>query len=176
MADPGRLPDFGDVSAGGTHLHHYLWGILLLAGVAIFGMVDRSPRARTWMGLALGIALALIVDEAALLITLRDVYWQTEGWPSVALGVVLIGLVGTGLVVTRSGPRSRGPTTPPNPNPNPPTNPTPGPKSRLARTPDSPARGTCHRDGPARSAPSRPDADEHSRWRDAVLLPPPQVV
>ncbi|EGD25947.1 hypothetical protein GS467_03635 [Rhodococcus hoagii] len=95
--------DFGDVSAGGTHLHHYLWGILLLAGVAIFGMVDRSPRARTWMGLALGIALALIVDEAALLITLRDVYWQTEGWPSVALGVVLIGLVGTGLVVTRSG-------------------------------------------------------------------------
>lgn len=95
--------DFGDVSAGGTHLHHYLWGILLLAGVAIFGIVDRSPRARTWMGLALGVALALIVDEAALLITLRDVYWQTEGWPSVAIGVVLIGLVGTGLVVTRSG-------------------------------------------------------------------------
>lgn len=93
----------GDVSAGGTHLHHYLWGILLLAGVAIFGMVDRSPKARTWMGLALGIALALIVDEAALLITLRDVYWQTSGWPSVAIGLVLIGLVGTGLVITRSG-------------------------------------------------------------------------
>ncbi|MCY4671820.1 MAG: hypothetical protein OXC29_28030, partial [Rhodococcus sp.] len=42
--------DVGDISAGGTHLHHYLWGILLLAGVAIFGLVDRSPRARTWMG------------------------------------------------------------------------------------------------------------------------------
>lgn len=41
--------DVGDISAGGTHLHHYLWGILLLAGVAIFGLVDRSPRARTWM-------------------------------------------------------------------------------------------------------------------------------
>ncbi len=24
--------DVGDISAGGTHLHHYLWGILLLAG------------------------------------------------------------------------------------------------------------------------------------------------
>ncbi|QCQ92821.1 hypothetical protein [Rhodococcus sp. SGAir0479] len=95
--------DVGDISAGGTHLHHYLWGILLLAGVAIFGMVDRSPRARTWMGLALGIALALIVDEAALLITLRDVYWHTEGWPSVAIGLVLIGLGGTALVLTRSG-------------------------------------------------------------------------
>ncbi|PTR24921.1 hypothetical protein C8K36_107177 [Rhodococcus sp. OK519] len=95
--------DVGDISAGGTHLHHYLWGILILAGVAIFGMVDRSPGARTWMGLALGIALALIVDEAALLISLRDVYWQTEGWPSVAIAVVLIGLGGTALVVTRSG-------------------------------------------------------------------------
>ena len=31
--------DVGDISAGGTHLHHYLWGILLLAGVA---MMPRS--------------------------------------------------------------------------------------------------------------------------------------
>ncbi|SUE17090.1 hypothetical membrane protein [Rhodococcus gordoniae] len=94
---------FGDISTGGVHLHHYLWGILLLAGVAIYGMVDRSPKTRTWMGLALGVALALIVDEAALLITLEDVYWQTEGWPSVALAISLIGIGGTGLVLTRSG-------------------------------------------------------------------------
>lgn len=94
--------DVGDVSAGGTHLHHYLWGLVLLAGVAIFGMVDRSPRARSWMGLALGIALALIVDEAALLITLKDVYWHSEGWPSIAIALTLIGVVGSGLAVTRN--------------------------------------------------------------------------
>ena len=92
-----------NVAAGGTHLHHYLWGILLLAGVAIFGLVDRSPRARTWMGIALGIALGLIVDEAALLITLDDVYWQSDGWPSIAIAVSIIGVVGTGLALTRSG-------------------------------------------------------------------------
>lgn len=80
----------------------YLWGIVLLAGVAIFGLVDRTPKARAWMGLALGVALALIVDEAALLITLEDVYWQSEGWPSVALAISVIGIVGTGLVLTRS--------------------------------------------------------------------------
>lgn len=95
--------DVGDVSAGGVHLHHYLWGILLLAGVAIFGLVDRSPKARTWMGIALGVALGLIVDEAALLITLEDVYWQSEGWSSIAIAVTLIGVVGSGLVLTRSG-------------------------------------------------------------------------
>jgi len=94
--------NLGDVSAGGVHLHHYLWGIVLLAGVAIFGLVDRTPKARAWMGLALGVALALIVDEAALLITLEDVYWQSEGWPSVALAISVIGIVGTGLVLTRS--------------------------------------------------------------------------
>ncbi|RMI33624.1 hypothetical protein [Nocardia stercoris] len=101
----------GNVSADGIHLHHYLWGILLLSGVAIFGMVDRSPRARTWMGLALGIALALIVDEAALLITLQDVYWQTAGWPSVALGVTLIGLVGSALALTHGDTAPKTPTT-----------------------------------------------------------------
>lgn len=93
----------GDVSAGGVHLHHYLWGILILAGVAVFGLVDRSPRSRSWMGAALGIGLGLIVDEAALLITLEDVYWHTEGWSSIALAISLIGVVGTGLVLTRSG-------------------------------------------------------------------------
>ena len=76
--------DAADLKAGGVHLHHYLWGILLLAGVAIFGLVDRSPRARSWMGIALGVGLALIVDEIALLVTLKDVYWQTVGWSSVA--------------------------------------------------------------------------------------------
>ncbi|WP_032366007.1 hypothetical protein [Rhodococcoides fascians] len=93
----------GDISAGGVHLHHYLWGILLLAAVAVFGLVDRSPRTRSWMGAVLGVALGLIVDEAALLITLEDVYWHSEGWSSIALAITIIGVVGTGLVLTRSG-------------------------------------------------------------------------
>lgn len=93
--------DAADLKAGGVHLHHYLWGILLLAGVAIFGLVDRSPRARSWMGIALGVGLALIVDEIALLVTLKDVYWQTVGWSSVAVAVLLIGIVGTVLTFTR---------------------------------------------------------------------------
>ncbi|OZF33377.1 hypothetical protein CH296_11910 [Rhodococcus sp. 14-2496-1d] len=95
--------DVGDISAGGVHLHHYLWGILLLAAVAVFGLVDRSPRTRSWMGAVLGVALALIVDETALLITLEDVYWHSEGWSSIALAITIIGVVGTGLVLTRSG-------------------------------------------------------------------------
>lgn len=55
------------------------------------------------MGLTLGVSLALIVDEAALLITLKDVYWSTQSWASVAVAVVIPSVLGTALVITRSG-------------------------------------------------------------------------
>jgi hypothetical protein len=97
--------DTGNVTVGGLHLHHYLWGILIVVLVAIFGLVDRSPRVRSLMGAALGVGLALIVDEIALLLTLEDVYWSSVGWVSVAVAVVLIGIVGTVLTLTRSGAR-----------------------------------------------------------------------
>jgi hypothetical protein len=93
----------GNATVHGVHLHHFLWGILLIFAVAIFGLVDRSPRTRTWMGVALGIGMGLVIDEAALLITLKDVYWHTQGWISVAIAVILISVVGTVLAFTRSG-------------------------------------------------------------------------
>ena len=93
----------GDIQTKGIHLHHFLWGILCLAGVAFFGLVDRSEKARTWMGVALGVGLGLIIDEAALLITLKDVYWHSEGWISIGIAVVIISVAGTVLVCTRSG-------------------------------------------------------------------------
>jgi hypothetical protein len=92
----------GNVSAGGVHIHHYIWGILLLIVVGIFGLVDRQPRARSLMGLAFGVALALVVDEAALLIELKNVYWSGFGEVSVAIALILIGAAGSALVLTRS--------------------------------------------------------------------------
>ena len=98
----------GNVNAGSVHLHHYLWGLLLLIAVALFGLVDRSPKARTWMGAGLGIGLALIVDEAALLITLRDVYWTREGIVSLQLSFGLTAVMAVtllGLRMLRRGER-----------------------------------------------------------------------
>jgi hypothetical protein len=101
-----HVAGLGNVSAGGVHLHHYVWGILLLVGVAIFGLVDRSPKARLWMGIAFGIGLALVVDEAALLIELRDVYWSGFGAVSVGIAVILISVAGSVLALTRRDPPS----------------------------------------------------------------------
>jgi hypothetical protein len=106
----------GNVSLGTLHLHHFLWGILLVIGVAFFGLVDRNPRESAWMGIALGVGLGLIIDELALLVTLRDVYWSGSGWSSVGVAIALIGVAGTVLAFTRSAkyqePEQRGPTTP----------------------------------------------------------------
>ncbi|WP_185836788.1 hypothetical protein [Streptomyces sp. WAC 06783] len=97
----------GDVQAGGVHLHHYVWGILLLAVVGAASLAERSARARAWLGLAYGVGLALVVDETALLISLEDVYWDTEGGISIALAIALIAVVGSVLAFTRGRRASR---------------------------------------------------------------------
>ena len=91
----------GDVSAGGVHIHHYVWGILLLLVVGAVGLVERSPRVRAWLGLGYGVGAALVVDEAALLLSLEDVYWDDEGGISIALALIVIGVADSLLVLTR---------------------------------------------------------------------------
>jgi hypothetical protein len=83
----GRGP-FRDMSVGGEHLHHYMWGIGLLAGVgAVAVRGDERMRRHPATALAYGGGLALIVDEFALLLDLKDVYWAQEGRVSVDVGV-----------------------------------------------------------------------------------------
>lgn len=97
-----HVAGLGNVQAGGVHLHHYLWGILLVVGVAFTGLVERSAGWRAWMGVGFGIGLALIVDEIALLVELKDVYWSGAGEASVAVGILIVGVVGSALALTRA--------------------------------------------------------------------------
>ena len=90
----------GNIQAGGVHIHHYVWGILLLMIVGGYGLVERSPRWHAWLGLAYGIAMALVIDETGNLIDLKDVYWQRAGGVSIAVALILIGLAGSVLAFT----------------------------------------------------------------------------
>jgi hypothetical protein len=83
----GKGP-FGNLSVGGEHLHHYMWGIGLVSGVggvAVHG--GEAHRRHPLVALSYGAGLALIVDEFALLLDLKDVYWAKQGRISVDLGV-----------------------------------------------------------------------------------------
>ncbi len=83
----GKGP-FRNLSVGGEHLHHYMWGIGLLAGVgAVAVRGDERLRRHPATALAYGVGLALIMDEFALLLDLKDVYWVKQGRISVDLAV-----------------------------------------------------------------------------------------
>lgn len=81
----GRGP-FHDVAMGGTHIHHLVWGILLLLLVGYCWLWQVSVRAKgigRLLAFAYGIGAALTLDEFALWLNLKDVYWEREGRESV---------------------------------------------------------------------------------------------
>lgn len=91
----GRGP-FTDMSVGGVHLHHQVFGILLLLGT---GAVEISYRpVGIWqevVAVLFGVGAALTLDEFALWVQLDDVYWGPEGRRSVdaVLIAVVIGVM-----------------------------------------------------------------------------------
>ena len=81
----GRGP-FHDVVTKGGHIHHLVWGVLLLLGVGYLWLIQvgtGSALGLRWTSrltaLLFGVASALTLDEFALWLTFRDVYWEREG-------------------------------------------------------------------------------------------------
>lgn len=86
LAIHNNIGPFHDVSMHGRHIHHMVWGILLLLTVGYCwlteigtGAVDSWPIAGRVTAMLYGVAAALILDEFALWLNLSDVYWQREG-------------------------------------------------------------------------------------------------
>ncbi|MEU3844852.1 hypothetical protein AB0E88_33085 [Streptomyces sp. NPDC028635] len=94
----GKGP-FGNVKAGGVHVHHVVPGVVLTV-VGGFGAVA-SGRHGFGAGLCavlFGIGAGLVLDEFALILHLDDVYWSEAGRKSVELVVFTAALVGLVLV------------------------------------------------------------------------------
>jgi hypothetical protein len=85
---------FGNVSLGGEHVHHYVWGIGLLMLVGLVSLIVDTPRYNPWLGAAYGVGCALVVDEYALLLNLSDVYWTRQGRISVDVALGLLTVLG----------------------------------------------------------------------------------
>jgi hypothetical protein len=73
----------------GLHLHHLVWGIvlLLLSGFLGFATLPVSPWNEI-LAAIFGIGAGFTLDEFALWIYLRDVYWAEEGRASLEAVVV----------------------------------------------------------------------------------------
>ena len=90
----------GNVQVGGTHIHHLVWGICLMLVVGWVGATrDLSSPWSEIVPILFGIGVGLTLDEFALWLTLRDVYWEEEGRRSIdavilvtaAAAILLIG-------------------------------------------------------------------------------------
>lgn len=87
----------------GLHLHHLVWGIVLVLLTGFLGYATRP--ASPWneiLAALFGIGAGLTLDEFALWVYLRDVYWTEEGRASFD-AVVIAALLG-GLIVLGVGP------------------------------------------------------------------------
>lgn len=95
----------------GTHIHHLVWGILLLLVVGFCWLIEvgtgtkaSSLFASRLMSLLYGVGAALTLDEFALWLNLEDkVYWTREGRASLEAALLfgaalLIGIWGRGFI------------------------------------------------------------------------------
>jgi hypothetical protein len=88
----------GNVQIAGNHVHHQVFGILIIIGTGIV-LVSATPHgaALSVAAAVFGVGVGLTVDEFALWLHLRDVYWTSEG--RVSVDAIFCVLVITGALV-----------------------------------------------------------------------------
>jgi hypothetical protein len=86
----------GNVTPGGMHIHHVVFGVvaMMLGGVIGLAVPDDAGDWRLWSSALFGVGTALVLDEFALILHLRDVYWTQSGRLSVDAVFLAVGLTG----------------------------------------------------------------------------------
>jgi hypothetical protein len=90
----------GNVAPGGLHLHHAIFGLVFMCVGGVGGLVVQDTNS-AWAATAaalLGIGMALLLDEFALVLFLKDVYWSERGRLSVEVVFVAAALCGLALL------------------------------------------------------------------------------
>lgn len=92
-----HIGPFGWVEVGGRHIHHLVWGILILLGVGYAwlaeigtGSTPTSIFLSRLLAVLYGVGAALTLDEFALWLNLANVYWSPQGRESID-AVILFG-------------------------------------------------------------------------------------
>ena len=146
----------GNITSGDMHIHHMVFGVvaMVVAGVAGLAAPLQPVGWRAGAAALFGVGTALVLDEFALILHLRDVYWTSAGRVSIdavfiaaaLTALLLLGVVPAGIhdVATFLGktatPRPWGPCSPPAPCSS------PWPRSPCSRARSGPAcSGWCSR-------------------------------
>ena len=90
----------GNVTPGGVHIHHVVFGLVFMCVGGVGGLAVQDTRSG-WAAAAaalLGIGVALVLDEFALVLHLEDVYWSEQGRLSVEVVFITAALCGLALL------------------------------------------------------------------------------
>ena len=92
----GGRAGLGNVQIGGNHVHHQVFGILIIIGTGIV-LVSATPQGAALDAAAavFGAGVGLTVDEFALWLHLEDVYWTNQGRKSVDAIFCVLVITGT---------------------------------------------------------------------------------
>ena len=82
-------------------VHHFVPGIVLALAAGGTSISVRSKQLDRWLALPFGAGAALVLDEAALLLELDDVYWTEEGVLSLQVSFAAIGMLAAGALAVR---------------------------------------------------------------------------
>jgi hypothetical protein len=92
-----NIPPFHFIEHDGNHIHHLVIGIIILLAVGYgwladigTGEDDTSLLMSRLMSILYGVGAALTLDEFALWLNLKDVYWSPQGRTSID-AVILFG-------------------------------------------------------------------------------------
>ena len=92
-----QIGPFHDFYLHGLHIHHLVWGILILLLVGYGWLVEAgsgdkqtSVFAGRVLSLLYGAGAALTLDEFALWLNLEDVYWAREGRASIDTVILFV--------------------------------------------------------------------------------------
>ena len=92
-----QIPPFHFIEAGGRHIHHLVFGIIILLLVGYGWLCEiggGSDGSSIFLGrlvsILYGVGAALTLDEFALWLNLKDVYWSSEGRSSID-AIILFG-------------------------------------------------------------------------------------
>ena len=89
-----------NVTSGGLHIHHLVWGILLLLVVGYVWLLEigvGSNWVASLTAIGFGVGAALTLDEFALWLNMRDVYWERQGRESIDAVIIFAGLLSVGI-------------------------------------------------------------------------------
>jgi hypothetical protein len=73
------------LQAGGSHIHHFTYGFVLLAITGFIAIVQDKPASR-WLAMVYGLGLALAVDEVGIWLRLQaGGYYSRQSYDAVVL-------------------------------------------------------------------------------------------